>query len=198
MFLLQTGWLSPGDNTWQGQFKDRVPQSVPQLGCVSAVLVRPMPSSPAPHWPAGSVCVWTPPERSPREKSAHAMGTGQPPKDNKIVLSRSEVLGSSRDVAETCQMLFCYEKHYHNSPKSMSMEIHSLYLQEPAETLAVLRMNVEEKKHSRMGLRGKKNKKPPKTKQKIDKHPSSLHSSLGHCLTWNAKHAGGSSGDWLS
>lgn len=198
MFLLQTGWLSPGDNTWQGQFKDRVPQSVPQLGCVSAALVRPMPSSRALHWPAGSVCVWTPPEHSPREKSAHAMGTGQPPKENKIVLSRSEVLGSSRDVAETCQMLFCYEKHYHNSPKSMSMEIQFVSARASRDPSS-LKDECWREKTQQDGTKGKKKQqKNPKTKQKIDKNPSSLHSSLGHCLTWNAKHAGGSSGDWLS
>lgn len=53
MFLLQTGWLSPGDSTWQGWFKDRVPKPMPQFRCVSAVFVRPMPSSPAQHWPTG-------------------------------------------------------------------------------------------------------------------------------------------------
>lgn len=129
MVLLQTGWLSPGHNTWQGRFKDRVPKSKFQFGCVSAVLVRPM------HWPTGKCLVSTPQECSPREKSGNAMGTGQPPKYNKIVLSRSEVLGSSRYVAETCQMLSCYEKHYHNSPESIRMKIHSLYLQEPAKRL---------------------------------------------------------------
>lgn len=49
------------------------------------------------------------------------------------------------------------------------------------ETLAVLTMNIEEKKHSMMGLREKNPKNKPKPNKKItNKNPSSLHSSLGH------------------
>lgn len=49
------------------------------------------------------------------------------------------------------------------------------------ETLAVPTMNIEEKKHSMMGLGEKNPKNKPKPNKKItNKNQSSLHSSLGH------------------
>lgn len=41
-----------------------------------------------------SFCAQIPLEHSSSEKLGNAMGTGQPLKDNKVVLSRSEILGS--------------------------------------------------------------------------------------------------------
>lgn len=50
-----------------------------------------------------SFCAQIPLEHSWSEKLGNAMGTGQPLKDNKVVLSRSEILGGRRDIAKMCQ-----------------------------------------------------------------------------------------------
>lgn len=53
-----------------------------------------------------SFCLQIPLEHSSKEKLGNAMGTGPPLKDNKVVFFRSEVLGSSRDIAEVRQNVF--------------------------------------------------------------------------------------------
>lgn len=53
-----------------------------------------------------SFCAQISLEHSSSEKLGSALGSGQPLKDNKVVLSRSEMLGSSRDIAEMCQNTF--------------------------------------------------------------------------------------------